>query len=130
MFVSGGRKDQRMSLPKTRKDLEQLNDDDENIFMTSIHDRYVARADDLNGQCLAYFAVNYDPVSACDDSSVTDIQDCEDNDDEAEEGNNIQEDNHTNNKNETITLKSGLGKMIRRKCEAILQTNRYNLSKK
>ena len=109
-----------MSLPKTGKDLEQLNDDDENIFMTSIHDRYVTRPDDLKGQCLAYFDVNYDPVSTCDDSSVTDIQDCEDNDDEAEEGNNIHKDNHTNNKNETITLKNGLGKMIRRKREAIL----------
>ena len=50
MFVSGGRKDQRMNLPKTGKDLEQLNDDDENIFMTSIHDRYAARTDDLKGQ--------------------------------------------------------------------------------
>ena len=110
MFVSGGRKDKRMSLPKTGKDLEQLNDDDENIFMTSIHDRYAARPDDLNGQCLAYFAVNYDPVSACDDSSVTDIRDCEDNDDEGEEGIDIHEDNNTNNKNETITLKMALEK--------------------
>ena len=37
-----------------------MDDDDENIFMTNIHDRYAARPNDKENMCLAKFAVSYD----------------------------------------------------------------------
>ena len=36
-----------------------MDEDDEDIFMTSIHDRYAARPNDKDMMCLANFAVNY-----------------------------------------------------------------------
>ena len=39
-----------------------MEDDDEDIFTTSIHDRYAARSNDKEAMCLAKFAVSYDVV--------------------------------------------------------------------
>ena len=36
-----------------------MDDDNEDIFMTSIHDQYQARSDDLEDMCLADFATKY-----------------------------------------------------------------------
>ena len=44
-------KNEHVSLSKTGRDLESLEDDDEDIFMKSIHDRYAARPDNLNDKC-------------------------------------------------------------------------------
>ena len=49
VYVNGAVKDDCVSLPKIGKDLEVMADDDENIFMTSIHDRYTARPKCLGG---------------------------------------------------------------------------------
>ena len=39
-----------------------MDEDDEDIFMISIHDRYAARPNDKDMMCLANFAVNYEVV--------------------------------------------------------------------
>ena len=41
--VSTSMKDERVSLPKPKSQVEQLHDDDEDVFATSIIDRYAAR---------------------------------------------------------------------------------------
>ena len=46
-------KEQRVSLPKSQEQLSQLSDDDENVFATSIIDRYSARPQKLKLMCLA-----------------------------------------------------------------------------
>ena len=56
---------ERVSLPKTKKQLSQLHDDDEDVFATSLIDRYAARPSCLDKMCLAMFAVSYDVVSGC-----------------------------------------------------------------
>ena len=54
--VSTSMKDERVSLPKPKSQLAQLHDDDENMFATSVIDRYAARPLALKDICLATFA--------------------------------------------------------------------------
>ena len=58
--VNTNMKDERVNLPKPGYRLAQLAKDDEDVFATSIIDRYLWRPHSLNDMCLATFAVNYD----------------------------------------------------------------------
>ena len=60
--VSPGMRDECVSLPKSKSQLAQLHDDDEDVFATSIIDRYAARPPVLQNTCLATFAVMYDVI--------------------------------------------------------------------
>ena len=40
-------KENRVSLPKTQEQLSKMDDDETNVFATSIIDRYAARPNDL-----------------------------------------------------------------------------------
>ena len=55
-------KDERVSLPKPQSHLAQLHDGDEDVFATSLIDRYGARPVSLQNMCLATFAVTYDII--------------------------------------------------------------------
>ena len=57
-------KENRVSLPKSKEQLSKMDDDDTNVFVTSVIDRYAARPNDLKQMCLASFAVNYDVLLA------------------------------------------------------------------
>ena len=58
-------KDECVSLPKTQGQLAQMgDDDDEDVFATSIIDRYAARPPILVNMCLATYAVNYNVAQA------------------------------------------------------------------
>ena len=46
-------------MPKSPSELAGMEDDDEDVFMASIHDRYAARPNDLEELCLAAFATKY-----------------------------------------------------------------------
>ena len=61
--VNTNMKDERVSLPKPGYRLAQLAEDDEDVFATSIIDRYRCRPHSFNDMCLAAFAVNYDLLS-------------------------------------------------------------------
>ena len=121
VYVNGAMKEERVSLPKTGKDLEVMADDDENIFMTSIHDQYAARPDNLNDMCLACFSVNYDTTISDEESSLEN--------EDAENSSQDDESNLCNRRNETIQLRNGLGIMRKRRREAIFRTHRYNIMK-
>ena len=61
-YVNSNVKDERVSLPKSKQLLEELEeDDDDDIYVTRIHDRCTAWPDDLEDMYLAKFAVMYDP---------------------------------------------------------------------
>ena len=47
-------------MPKSRAQLAQMEDDDANVFATSLIDRYAVRPNELQNMCLATFAVTYD----------------------------------------------------------------------
>ena len=57
-------KDECVSLPKPKSQLTQLHDDEEDVFATSLIDRYVARPLALQNICLATFAVTYDVIQS------------------------------------------------------------------
>ena len=59
VFVNTDPKDKRTCLLKSKHELEKLKDDSDDIYMTSLIDRYTARPESLNDMCLAEFAANY-----------------------------------------------------------------------
>ena len=60
--VNTNMKAECVSLPKPMYKLCELDDDDD-VFATSIIDRYAARPNIIGNMCLAEFAVSYDPVA-------------------------------------------------------------------
>ena len=115
--VSTNMKDECVSLPKPKSQLAQLHDDDEDVFATSITDRYAARPPALQDICLATFAVMYDVIQSSTETAET-------------EDVNTQEDMYNPENPETSTkikLQKGLGIMRKRKQQAILHTRRYKL---
>ena len=97
-------KDEGMSLPKLYLKLAQLHDDDEDVFATSLIDRYVARPVSLQNICLATFTVTYDVIQ----SST--------NKEETEDVNTEEEMQNTENDNSMtkIKLSKGLGVIRKR----------------
>ena len=61
-FVNSNMQDDYISLPKSTKMLDNMDEDEDNIYMTSIHDRHAAHLNNLESICLAKFAVNYEPL--------------------------------------------------------------------
>ena len=57
-------KHERVSLPKTKEQLEKMHEDDDDVFATSLIDRYIAWPSTLADMCLAMFSVTYDVVSS------------------------------------------------------------------
>ena len=60
--VSTSMKDEHVSLPKSKSQLAQLHDDEEDVFATSVINRYAARPLALQNIWLATFAVMYDVI--------------------------------------------------------------------
>ena len=62
--VTTSMKDEHVSLPKSKSQLAKLHDEDEDVFATSITDRYAARPHALHNICLATFTVTYDTIQS------------------------------------------------------------------
>ena len=62
--VSTSMRDEHVSLPKSKSQLVQLHDYDEDVFATSVIDRYAARPLALQNICLATFSVMYDVIQS------------------------------------------------------------------
>ena len=116
--VNTDMQEEHISVPKSYEQLSQLDDDDDNVFATSIIDQYGARPDNLKEMCLAKFAVNYDVISTTVDDDVGNHENC------YEDDGDIKLTDETSESNK-ITLKNRLGYMRKRKKESILQTRRY-----
>ena len=115
--VSTSMKDKCVSLPKPKSQLAQLHDDDEEVFATSVIDRYAARPLAMQKKCLATFAVMFDVIQ-----SSTQTEETEDV--------NTQDDMYNTENPETSTkikLQKGLGVIRQRKQQAILHTGRYKV---
>ena len=80
-------KDEHLSLLKPQSQLAQLHDDDD-VFATSLIDRYGARPVSLKNMCLATFAVTYDVIP-----SATKKEETDGGNDEEEEMQNTENDN-------------------------------------
>ena len=64
LSVNTSMKDEHVSLPKSKSQLAHLHDDHEDVFATSIIDRYDVRPHALQNICLATFAVKYDVIQS------------------------------------------------------------------
>ena len=110
-------KDECASLPKSKSQLAQLHDDDEDIFATSLIDRYAARPVSLQNICLATFAVTYDVIQSATNKEETEGIN------EEEEMQNTENDNSLTK----MKLQKGFGVIRKRKQEAIQCTRRYKI---
>ena len=145
VFVNANTRDNRDSVPKSEEVLKGLEDDEENIYMTSVHDRYAARPDQLEGMCLAKFAVAFDYASgpgrqrpqcnAAMDGNVAEGVGNEHEDDDVhniDEGFDMSGDEGNGDNDDgvpyadtVITLKHGLGFMRRRRKDAVLRVTSF-----
>ena len=129
--VNTNMKDEHVSLPKSKPQLALLHDDDEDVFATSLIDRYVARPHMLQDMCLAKFAVTFDVASNfigemnnCDNdvtNVVTRAQSSNSNDGTS----TLDRSRHASQK---IKLKDNLGYLRKRRQEAVLHTRRYKVN--
>jgi biopolymer transport protein ExbD len=125
VFVNTDKKIERAGKLKSAAQLSNKDDDDEDIFETSLIDRYAARPDSLEKICLATFASQY---------STKYEQESGDNDrdDAPREANDDGDENSQNDRqncNERIQLKHGLGRMIKRKRECVIRFRRLHREK-
>ena len=94
-----------------------MDEDSEDIYQTSLIDRYTTRPEQLSHMCLAEFAANY--TTRCGqelpEDETTDALPT------AEDG--------TSGKCESIKLQDNLGRMYKRKREAIIRFHRFNQKK-
>ena len=115
--VSTSMKDEHVSLPKPKSQLAQLHDDDENVFTTSLTDRYAGRLVSLQNICLATFAVSYDVIQSSTKTGETDDVNTEEEIQNTENAHSLTK----------MKLQKGLGGIRKRKWEAILHTTRYKI---
>ena len=115
--VSTSIKDEYVSLPKSKSQLAQLHDDDDDVFVTSLIDRYAARPHALQNICLATFALMYDVTQS---STMTG---------ETQDVNTDQDMQNTENAHvlTKMKLQKVLGVIRQRKQQAILHTRRYKI---
>ena len=100
-------KEDRISLLKPIDQIQYMDDNSEDLYLTSLIERYAARPDQLDHMCLAEFAANY---TTCSGHELTE----DENTDELP----LAEDNEVG-RCESIKLQYGLRQMYRRKRETI-----------
>ncbi len=98
---------------KPTSQLENMDEDSEDIYQTSLIDRYAARPDRLNDMCLAEFAANYTTRSG------QELQDGESND-------TLPPPEEESRGCGCMQLKDGLGVMYKRTREAIIRYHKFN----
>ena len=119
VFINTSPKEERVTMLKSKSELEKMDDGCEDIYCTSLIDRYAARPDSLDNMCLAEFAANFSFRSgACDEEDETDVLPTQD-DDMEEQG----------RQHSRIKLKNGLGVMHQRRREAVIRFHRFNQEK-
>ena len=121
-YVDSNMRDNRVCLPKSSNALENMDADDDNIYMTSVHDRYAARPNSLANMCLAKFAVAYEPIYGKKSDACTEVESNDDND------SNDDDDGRDANAPCLVKLSGNLGYMRKRKKDSILRVRSYRQS--
>ncbi len=106
-----------MSLLKPADQQENMDDDSEDIYQTSLIDRYAARPDSLNNICLAEFAANYTTRSGMD------------HEEGASNDTLPPPEPESTGRCARIQLKNWLGYMYKRTREATIRFHRFNREK-
>ena len=98
-FIQTDYKDNRTRVLKSHSILQNMENDDTDLYLPSIHDKYAHRPDTLDSICLADFVANYSHAS----SEADPRQDIEEISDE-----------NTSKSKKFINLKDNMGKIYRR----------------
>ena len=117
IFVNTAAKEDRVSLLKPMNQIQDMDEDSEDIYQTSLIDRYAARPHQLNSLCLAELAANYTTRSGqelTEDETTDELPTAED---------------EKSDRCESIKLQGDLGRMYERKREAIIRFHRFNQEK-
>ena len=110
VFVDTNPKKERIAVLKDKSTLDQLDDDDTNVFQKSLIDRHQHRPTQLQSMCLAEFAATYVTNYQHTDDRVCDALPASDSETMSTQ----------------IKLTDGFGKMNKRKQEAVIRFRRYN----
>ena len=116
VFINTDPKNERLAMTKPLSSIQNLENDEEDLYLKSLIDRYAARPNKLENMCLAEFVAKYD---------VKYSQKLEDDNDHTPNPLQKEETEIT----DTIFLKDGLGQMKRRSQEAIIRFPKYNSEK-
>jgi hypothetical protein len=111
VFISTNPKNERIAVLKKKDMLNNLHDDDTNIFCTNLIDRYQHRPQPLNSMCLAEFAATYVTNYRADDDDVCDA---------------LPETEHDTVHSNEIKLTGGYGTMKKRQRKAVIRFKKYN----
>ena len=114
VFVNTNTKEFRIAQLKDDTSLLSLADDDTNVFLKSLIDRYQHRPRSLQSMCLADFAANYS----------TDYRVCDDDEEKSDALPSI--DGSMQETNKEIILTGGFGKMKKRGREAVIRFGKFN----
>lgn len=118
VFVNTAPKEKRVSMLKPKRLLQDLDEDDENIFCTSPLDRYSSRPQNLEAMCLAEFAATY-TTGGRDDG----VDDAADHIPDVLDGSDVDEveEPEVDRQPSTITLSNDLGHMKKRKRHCVIR---------
>ena len=116
VFINTNTKEFRIAQLKEDTLLFSLADDDTNVFMKNLIDRYQHRPQSLQSMCLADFAANY----------VTDYRVGDDGDDEESSDALPPIDGSVPETEKEIILTCGFGKMKKRGREAVIRFRKFN----
>ena len=116
VFINTDPKNERIAMTKPLSSVLNFDNDEEDLYLKSLIDRYAARPNQLENMCLAEFAANYD--LKCSWKS-------EDDNDHTPNPLEQQE----TEVSDTIWLKGGLGQMKKRNREAVIRFPKYNSEK-
>jgi hypothetical protein len=116
LFVNSDLPEDRVRILKSQAELQRCAEQgSDQIFYNGLHERYAARPDSLEVMCYTEFAASYVPKYQ--PRQRTDGKDDEEPADDA----TLEGDVSHQHKAEVITLKDGLGKMSKRRQNAILR---------
>ena len=114
IFVNTDFKKDRVGVFKKAEVLAALDDEDENIYQTSLIDRYAARPPIVEDMCLAELAANYSTSYNTKDEP-SDVLPADDS--------------NEHGASQHIKLNNGLGYVYKRKQEAVIRFHKFNLTK-
>ena len=116
VFINTSPQNERVTMTKPLASIQELENDEEDVYLINLIDRYAARPDQLENMCLAEFAANYDVKYSKTSEEENDHTPKPQQQEKAQQG-------------VTINLKDGLGKMQKRSREAIIRFPKHNIEK-
>ena len=117
VFVNTDFKKDRVGVIKKDGALQAMDDDDEDVYQTSLIDRYASRPPELEDMCLAEFATNYSTMSANEEEEPSDVLPSDEPEDNVPPA------------SRRIKLNNGLGNMYKCRREAVIRFNKFNITK-